>query len=413
VTDASHNLLPQNLYGVAEDLVPDDTSGFHGLLVQGITTLSTVLSHVEAHMPAHSVHPRDARVHQVLSTSLRTEVENDRKDSADLARGFLDMGKELRAVRVARETECDALEAEKLELRTRAVQFESERLALNAGLDAKSAQVLELKTALDQATQERDQAVLRADLVTQERDAARQQGKPLAKVGFLEAGLELQKRAVDRLTKANKSLQERLSAQLAQVASESAMDTQEPLPPASPAATVSQAPAAAVAPRLSFPDGRFYTSAGSPPLILEVSPKTLEDQTVVNLQTTKGALSALRLFSTLATSELERWDSEVHRKPLAVPPGLALPAFTTAADLLIPGGSGSLTPHAAVELGLATSPGHPLAEPPCPSRGLTDSPASMSQQRAQTIRRERMVTSRLSFRSKSVGNVQSSALGSV
>ena len=137
VEDTTRNLIPEAFFGAAQDILPDDTSGFHGLLVQEMSTLSNVLAHVEGHMPPHSVHPCDARVWQVQSTSLRTELDTAHQDSADLASGFLAIGAELRAVQIARQEESLALEAEKLELRTSATMFESKRIALNTALDAK------------------------------------------------------------------------------------------------------------------------------------------------------------------------------------------------------------------------------------------------------------------------------------
>ena len=88
------------------------------------------------------------------------------------------------------------------------------------------------------------------------------------------------------------------------------MDTQESEAPVSPVATVSQAPATASAPVLDFPDGPFTTNVrpatGGPPVTLQVSPRMLSNPTIVHLQTTQGALAAIRLFGTLATSELQR-----------------------------------------------------------------------------------------------------------
>ena len=110
-----------------------------------------------------------------------------------------------------RQNESDTLEAERLELRTTYAQFESERLALETSLEEKSREVIQLRADFDR--------------VTQERDAARQAGTPSAKVGFLEASLSREVTACDCLRKANKSLQDRLSAQPSVVASESVIVT--------------------------------------------------------------------------------------------------------------------------------------------------------------------------------------------
>jgi hypothetical protein len=113
---------------------------------------------------------------------------------------------------------------------------------------------------------------------------------------------------------------------------------------------------------------------------LQVSPRTLNDPTVVHLQTTQGALAAIRLFGTLVTSELQRWEAGPPSRQLGAPPGLSMPVYPPAVDLNVLDRSGSISPLAAAAVGLAPSPGHSLTNPPTPQRDLSESYLSTSQQ---------------------------------
>jgi hypothetical protein len=234
------------------------------------------------------------------------------------------------------------MERERSDLRQATAEMDFERQAQDAALLAQLTEVHCLREQLEKVTLERDQALAK--------QAA--ESEDLGQVAFLKRSLNSEGNKVQRLTKANDDL----LADISSGVHTSSMDTSERVvkPPSAAAGSAAALATAAVP---LFTDGSFTVNArstlGAVPLVL--SETLLTDESQVTVQTTSGALASMRLFCSMASMELDRWESQQHHR-LSPPPGLA-----SAQGYMGPHDLGSPTPNLNLEslsLGPSTFPEH-------------------------------------------------------
>jgi hypothetical protein len=201
------------------------------------------------------------------------------------------------------------MEKERDDIRQAKLEMDFEREAHEAALRVQQDELHSFREQLHDIVIERDQA-----LANQAKES--EDGGQLA---FLRRSLNSERIKVERLKKANADLLRDVSAGV----HTSSMDTSERVVRTPSAAAGSAATLATAAVPL-FTDGSFTVGApsiqGAVPLVF--SETLLTDESPVVVQTTRGALASMRLFSQMSVMELDRWESQQHHL-VSPPPGLS------------------------------------------------------------------------------------------